>query len=292
MCLLSPAENPMESNIPSPLSVYQEKISMPDLALPPLLAGKKCLLCRVWITEGCGTEQDLEVKASLSIWAASLCSIASALGITSDSWQGKTPKVFGIPWGFSNVSCSVDVIVKKCWGEVRVSSACLLSCLFWDGCAGSCCEISLRTSFLPLTGQHPGVCAQIPSPLLLCLAPGLCLRAVGWLRPGEPSPVCTALLHLQLRQVAAPEQSPAGERQWGWSKGDAAVGMEQGMQQGTLLTAMVSLAPAQGTAQLWVRCTQAAPLGWCFSCSIPCYCKRSVTGLRFLLLLFSSLLFP
>lgn len=65
------------------------------------------------MTEGCGSEQDLEVKAPLSVWAASLCDTASALGITYDSWQGKTPKVFGIPWAFSNVSCSVDVIMKK-----------------------------------------------------------------------------------------------------------------------------------------------------------------------------------
>lgn len=93
----------MESNIPFPLSVQGGVIRenlQPDLW--PLAFGgwKKCLLCRVWITEGCGTEQVLEVKAPLSIWAASLCNTASALGITSDSWQGDIPEVFEIPWSF------------------------------------------------------------------------------------------------------------------------------------------------------------------------------------------------
>lgn len=58
----------------------------------------------------------------------------------------------------------------------------------------------------------------------------------------------TVLLHLQLVQVAAPEQSLEGEE-------------AVGMQQDTLLAVVVWLAPAQGTAQFRVRWTQAAPPG-------------------------------
>lgn len=91
------------------------------------------------------------MKAPFSVWAASLCDTVSSQGISPNSWQGKTPKVFGILWGFSNVSCSVDIVGKNFWRETRVSSACPSCLLSWccllsflaQGHAGSCCEISL-----------------------------------------------------------------------------------------------------------------------------------------------------
>ena len=112
------------------------------------------------------------MKALFSIWAASLCDTVSALGIASNSWQGKTPKVIGILWSFSNVSSSVDVVGKKCWGEARVSSAppsCLLSWCFLlsflgQEHAGSCCEISLylTTSLLLLSErEHHSLALQV-----------------------------------------------------------------------------------------------------------------------------------
>lgn len=102
------------------------------------------------------------MKALFSIWAASLWTV-SALGIATNSWQGKTPKVFGILWGFSNTSCSADVVRKKFWVEARVSSAspscllcwcCLLSFL-GQRCDRFCCEVILylTTSLLPLSEQ-------------------------------------------------------------------------------------------------------------------------------------------
>lgn len=68
-------------------------------------------------------QRDLEVKVPFIAWAASLCDIVCALEIIPDSWQGKAPKAFGILWGFSNFSCSVDIMGKKNWGEARVSLA-------------------------------------------------------------------------------------------------------------------------------------------------------------------------
>lgn len=97
------------------------------------------------------------MKVPCSVWAAGLCDTVSALGIASNSRQGKTPTVFQILWGFSNVFCSVDNMGKKFWDEARASSACsagVVSSIFLgQGHAGYCCEISLyvTTSFLPLS---------------------------------------------------------------------------------------------------------------------------------------------